>query len=90
MDGDKFDMLVNKARALVALKGEDYNSGVDLHDYFPFGDSSYIQMLHMKTTRLVSLVQQNKEANFESVEDTVLDLINYAVFYLDYLESTEK
>ena len=53
MDGDKFDMLVNKARTLVARKGEDYNSGVDLHDYFPFGDTSYIQMLHMKTTRLV-------------------------------------
>jgi len=85
--------LVQPALDLVVKKHEDYNGGiVQLQDYFPFGDISYIQMLHVKTTRLVSLGQQmqadpNMAPNYESIEETLYDLINYAVFYLAWLKA---
>jgi len=93
MDEMIYDMLVNQAKALVIRKGEDYNQSVDLHDYFPFGDMSYVQMLHMKVTRLRSLIAvtaNGGEPNFDSVLDTTLDLLNYTVFYLDYLKQVDQ
>jgi hypothetical protein len=78
--------LINPAARLVESKGEDYNAnGPTLRMYFPFRDVSYIQMIHLKALRLVSL-SGNPKPNHESVKDTVYDLINYAVFYLDFLE----
>lgn len=85
MDREQYLNLLEPAIATVIKKSEDYRAGaVTLGQYFPFGDKSYIQMLHVKTLRLVSLAD-NPKPNFESVEDTVLDMINYGVFYLDYL-----
>lgn len=74
---------------LRAKKGNDYNTSVQLVDYFPFGHQSYVQMVYLKALRLVSLTEvtsQGREPNFESVEDTVLDLLNYATFYAEWLE----
>lgn len=88
MDRATYLKLIDPAVVLVIRKHKDYNSGGDdLHGYFPFGDKSYVQMLHTKARRLVSLAQQDSTPNFESVQDTVLDLINYAVFYLEYMEA---
>lgn len=86
MDRARYQELISPAIAMVIKKGEDYNSAVKLDDYFPFGDYSYIQMIHLKSTRLVSLTNLGAAPNFESIQDTVLDLLNYAVFYLNYLE----
>ena len=84
MNKKRYLELLAPVLELVAAKGEDYNTGVALHDYFPFGHKSYIQMVHLKALRLVAIAD-NEEPNFDSVKDTVMDLINYAVFYLDYL-----
>jgi len=90
MDKERFLKLVNPAIAMFVKKGEDYNSTVKLDDYFPFGDFSYIQMIHLKALRLVSLAQladnPGSAPNYEGIKDTVLDLLNYTVFYLDYLD----
>lgn len=85
MDRRQYESLINPAIALVVKKHEDYNTGIQLEDYFPFGHKSYIQMLHVKVLRLRSL--DGRAGNFESVKDTLYDLINYSIFYLDYLES---
>ena len=37
-------------------------------------------MIHLKTTRLKSLME-TKEVNYESLEDTLIDLINYAALW---------
>ena len=84
MNRKEYLKLLEPVIEMVVAKGEDYNSGVSLHDYFPFEDKSYIQMIHLKALRLVALAD-NPEPNFESTKDTVMDLVNYAVFYLDYL-----
>ena len=90
MDRARYLELINPAIVLVLKKHEDYNKGMKLEDYFPFGDASYVQMLHVKQCRLLSLVSTDTAENFESRKDTVLDLINYAVFYLDYLEKSNE
>jgi len=82
-----FDMpydfpLFKKAMDICAKKGEDYNAGsVQFEDYFPFGHKSYVQMLHLKALRLVSLVEKTEAPNFEGIEDTVLDMVVYANQY---------
>jgi len=89
MDRQRYTDLIAPAIALVVKKGEDYNSVVELKDYFPFGDISYIQMIYMKALRLVSLAE-NTAPNFEGKLDTVLDLINYCVFYLDHMRNENE
>jgi CRISPR/Cas system-associated endonuclease Cas1 len=76
---------------VVVKKHEDYgNDSLGLHAYFPFGLPSYVQMMHVKTQRLVSLAKDKREPNFESVKDSLNDLINYAIFTLDHLEGDPK
>jgi len=80
-----------EAALLCIKKSQDYNPGqtdahnVDRTSYFPFGATSYAQMLHTKSNRFISIVQKQRAgdgANFESLRDTALDIINYAGFYL--------
>ena len=81
--------LINPAILMVAKKSEDYNrNGPTLEQYFPFADVSYIQMIHLKALRLVSL-SGNPKPNYESTKDTLYDLLNYTVFYLKFLEQME-
>jgi len=78
--------ILKKAVALRAKKGNDYNSGPTLHDYFPFGHLSYAQMLHVKMLRIHSLlavIAKGGKPNFEGISDTLEDLINYISFYAE-------
>lgn len=86
MDRTTYMALIEPAAKIVVNKHQDYNTGVTLDQYFPFGDKSYVQMLNTKALRLVSLANKDGAAIFESRKDTVLDMINYCVFYLAYLE----
>lgn len=73
---------------LRAKKAQDYNGGsVKLDDYFPFGQVSYTQMIHVKSLRLISLTEQDGNANFEGIEDTLKDIINYATFNLEAIKN---
>lgn len=87
MDRAKFLELIEPAVKLVDRKGEDYNQGIQLHEYFPFKDKSYLQMMHMKVLRMRSLLTKGATPNFDSQVDSLYDLINYAVFYLEYLQA---
>lgn len=69
---------------LHANKNQDYGhwSG-----YFPFGHSSFQQMLFMKMQRMMNLNPDfyKGEVNFEGLRDTVLDMVNYCCFYAEWL-----
>lgn len=86
MDQARYQQLVKQAQTIVTEKAKDYQGKIQLHDYFPFGHRSHVQMIHVKSLRLVNLVEAGSSPRFESIKDTVLDMINYCVFYLDYLE----
>lgn len=86
---------VAQAQLLVLRKSADYNHGkdpatVDRDVYFPFGAMSYAQMIHTKAQRLNSLVLKAADSggapNFESIRDTLLDVINYSSFWIERLD----
>lgn len=68
-------------------KGSDYDNVPGGKDaYFPFGHLSYAHMVNTKALRLQSLLQAmltGKGVNFEGLEDTVVDLVNYATYYAE-------
>jgi predicted HAD superfamily Cof-like phosphohydrolase len=85
---DSMSPVLKKVVTLRAKKGQDYNAGPTLKDYFPFGHKSYAQMVHLKTVRIHSLLavmEQGRQPNFEGLQDTLEDLINYTTFYAEAL-----
>jgi len=91
MNKQRYLELIQPAIEIVQKKDQDYgNAKLGRESYFPFGAKSYVQMLHVKSQRLVSLTQEeNVTPNFESVEDTLKDMINYAVFMLDWMHKDD-
>lgn len=75
------------AARLRAKKQKDYS---DIKGYFPFGDKSYVQMIYVKTRRLIALTSSNNQPANESIKDSVLDLLNYASYYYEYLEEVPE
>lgn len=61
----------------------------DIASYFPFGDESFCHEIYKKARRLVALAKSDKEPNHESVQDNLIDLINYASYYWEWLEGSD-
>lgn len=80
-----------EAAELQERKGQDYNgiaTSVQQSDYYPRGAWSILDIVNAKYLRMVSVLetmQQGGKANFESVEDSAIDLINYASFLAAYM-----
>ena len=86
----KAEDILLKAAELKRRKSEDYQgSQFTEADYFPFGHQSFIQMLHTKYLRMRSVVEQENQ-NFESLEDTLIDMISYAAMYAAWLENEKN
>jgi len=78
--------VLEEIKELFDRKNRDYNGGVNLESYFPFGLKSYAQMIHVKSQRVVSLASSGVAPTNESVMDSLKDVINYAVFAIIALE----
>lgn len=72
-------------------KSRDYqnpNSTVKQADYYPNGVTTIHDIMHAKMLRMKSVMEamQSDEynPNFESLEDSAKDLINYASFFVSY------
>lgn len=50
------------------------------------GNIAGLVPLHNKLDRLTTLVKNESENTFESIEDTLLDLANYAIMFRIHLE----
>jgi hypothetical protein len=64
-------------------KGKDYqnpNSRVKQAMYYPRGLDSIMDIINAKYLRIISLTEGGEQANFEGIEDSLKDLINYASF----------
>jgi hypothetical protein len=79
-----------RAILLAHKKSQDYNSSIARDAYFPFGVTSFSHMINVKSLRLVNLSMSKEPPNFESIEDTSIDLFNYCCFLLDYLDRKSK
>lgn len=82
--------LYDKKNSDYALSGSSYSNfeqaavtaGVSVDEVFR-------TMIGIKLARIVSLQNENKPINFESLSDTILDLANYACIYAAYTKSKE-
>jgi len=73
---------------LQSKKSEDYqnpNSQVKQAMHYRRGVDSIHDTMHGKMLRAQSLLESGDAANFESLEDTYKDLINYASFAVSYI-----
>ncbi len=91
---DEIHPVLLECAQLLNRKGQDYgNQDHAKKRYHPLGHHSYIQMMHNKMTRIRHTALELKPGqtlNFDSVKDSVLDLINYSAFYGAWLKELEK
>jgi hypothetical protein len=75
---------------LQIAKGNDYqnpNSRVVQADYYPSGVKTISEIMQAKMLRIISVLETHESGhteNFESIEDSAKDLINYASFFVAY------
>lgn len=71
---------------LHAAKNDDYGHW---SEYFPFGHTGFQQVLWMKMKRMMNLNPDRADSapKFESLRDTVLDMMNYCDFYAQWLNN---
>ena len=80
--------VINEAVALQLQKSNDYQNGkswIKQADYYPRGVLTMLDIVYAKVLRMYSVVEAmdkdpEYEPNFESIEDSCKDLINYASF----------
>ncbi len=84
--------VLEECAELQKRKANDYqnpNSRITQADYYPRGVASILDIINTKVLRLYSVLEAMQydptyEPNFESVEDSAKDLINYASFMVAY------
>ena len=81
--------ILKEAAELKEKKQADYQGDMwTEEDYFPYGNKSYMHMIHTKYLRMRSLAEtEDKEINFESLEDTLVDMAVYCAMFAAYLEN---
>ena len=80
-----------KCHALMQAKAEDYTgkSSVQMADYYPRGIATIYDIMWAKMLRIKSVMEQMESRdseNFESIQDSCVDLINYATFFVAYMD----
>jgi len=85
------EMILQECLALRQKKAKDYMAGnKSMADYYPFGSKSYLTMINTKMQRLLALeaaIDSGQAPNFEGMDDTVIDMINYCSFYAAFLKN---
>jgi hypothetical protein len=72
-------------------KYHDYDAnGIEREMYYIFGNASLLNELWKKLLRLLSLTNTDEPVECESVEDTLIDIINYSADFCSYLRIKTK
>ena len=85
--------VLQECAELQQRKSRDYqndNSRIQQADYYPRGVASLMDIINTKTLRLWSVIEAMEsdpeyEPNFESLEDSCVDITNYASFFAAYM-----
>lgn len=88
---DSFEETFNESKKLVKGRSKAYNSDESIIDYWINGESDLMYEINKKCIRLrrqlkEGLLEKSSEDTFDSIDDTLLDLINYAAFMRAYLK----
>jgi hypothetical protein len=90
--------LLNRCIELLRSKSHDYAEGGDAFVNFKTAaqvagispEQTLLTLLGMKISRLTQLVAKGKKAKNESVEDTMLDIINYVLLLRGMMQEQEN
>lgn len=85
--------VLQECAELQLKKASDYqnpNSRIHQADYYPRGVASILDIVHGKVLRMYSVLEAMEidpdyNPNFESLEDSAKDLINYASFIVAFI-----
>lgn len=86
---DSFESIALSQIELYKKKNSDYGSATDKL-FQKHGFKYYQIMLEQKMQRIDSLTKKDNQHNFESLEDTLLDLSNYAILAVESLRKQKK
>lgn len=80
-----FDKVLDDVSYIFNERSEKYDVATNPVDHFPFGSSSYLQLMWMKFLRIYSGLREYNADVVESVDDSIIDLIAYGVMLRIYL-----
>lgn len=72
--------VLEDVQVMLVEKGGDYDNFLTFPDKMLFGDVSWLTLIWIKITRLIS-VHKRGDATFDSLDDILMDLVVYAVAY---------
>ena len=78
---EKFEAITKQMLEIYKAKNKDYGSSVT-QSYKEFGMTSFLIRLSDKLNRLKTLNKQEAMVKDEKIEDTLIDLANYAIIAL--------
>jgi hypothetical protein len=86
--------VLKRAAEIQTKKSSDYqnpNSRIKQAMYYPRGCHTILDTMSAKVLRMQSVMEAMEadpeySENFESLEDSCLDLINYATFFASYMQ----
>lgn len=83
--------ICNKIQDLYEKKNNDYGDSVN-DTFNKFGIDAFLVRMYDKLNRVYSLTRDNKEIKVqdEKIEDTLLDLANYAIITLVELQNNKS
>lgn len=84
---------LEEAKAIQLKKSNDYQnaeSRIKQAQYYPRGCATILDLIHSKVLRMYSVMEamendKNYKPNFESLEDSAIDLINYGSFFVSFM-----
>ena len=85
--------ILDECKQMQLKKGQDYQnpeSSVTQADYFPRGITSIYEIMNAKMLRIKSIMEikekyPSHQENYEGLEDSAKDLINYSSFFVSWL-----
>lgn len=85
--------VLHECADLQLKKANDYqnpNSRIKQADYYPRGVATILDIVHAKVLRMQSVLEamehdKDYDPNFESLEDSAKDLVNYGSFIVSYM-----
>lgn len=85
--------VLEEAAEIQRKKSNDYQnseSRIKQAQYYPRGCASILDIIHSKVLRMYSVMEamesdKSYKPNFESLEDSAVDLINYASFFVSFM-----
>lgn len=91
-----FESFITQMREIMLKKGNDY-SNTDRLSNFKLGgaiiglsaEMQALALISTKVARLGNLLQTQREPNYESLRDTLIDLANYAILLDMIVEDTK-